>query len=83
MIISKSNIKQDFLVNGIKVHFSNRELQCMRELCRGKTMKAIASCFGISPRTVESHFRNIKWKLQCNYKSQIIEFYLQEEEGCE
>ena len=73
-MLNKIYIKQCVSINGIEIQFSDRELDCMYELCRGKTMKGIASCFGISPRTVESHLRNIKHKLQCNYKSEIIEF---------
>lgn len=77
-MLSKTYIGRGTLINGTKVNFSNRELECMRELCKGKTMKAIASHFGISPRTVESHLRNIKCKLQCNYKSEIIAFCFKE-----
>jgi DNA-binding CsgD family transcriptional regulator len=34
--------------------------------------KETAACLGLSPRTIESYFENIKVKLQCWTKSDIF-----------
>jgi DNA-binding CsgD family transcriptional regulator len=76
-MVDKEEFKSRLLINGQWVNLSNREMECVGQLCKGKTMKGIASYLSISPRTVETHLRNIKYKLKCNYKSEIIEAYLQ------
>ena len=75
-MITKEAIRKKLVTSDIKIRFSDRELDCIEGLFKGKTMKGIASVFKISPRTVETHLRNIKWKLKCNYKSEIIDFFL-------
>jgi DNA-binding CsgD family transcriptional regulator len=42
----------------------------------GKTSKKIAKCLGISYKTVDFHIANIKLKLNCYRKSDIVESYL-------
>ena len=53
--------------------FSVRESECLVLLVLGRSMKEIADKLCISMRTVEFYINNIKFKLQCGYKSQIIE----------
>lgn len=50
-----------------------RENQCLIELIKGKTAKEIAKKLHISCRTVESHLENVKGKLGCRNKSELIE----------
>ena len=50
-----------------------RERECIYYLIKGKTAKEIANIFNISTRTVEAHLIQIKHKLGCNTRSQIIE----------
>lgn len=52
---------------------SKRESACLFYLIRGKTAQEIASRLYISKRTVEKHLENIKNKLNCNKKSEVIE----------
>lgn len=51
---------------------SLREKQCVIQLVDGKTDKEIACRLGISFRTVEKHIGNIKAKLHCSNRAQII-----------
>lgn len=52
---------------------SQRELECLFFLIRGYSAKAIGQVLNISPRTVERHIDNMKMKLACNNKAQLIE----------
>lgn len=53
-------------------NLSKRESLCLFYLIRGKTAKEIAQHLSISQRTVESHIDNIRMKLSCKTKSEII-----------
>lgn len=57
---------------------TEREMDCVFYLMRGNTMKRIAKYMNISPRTVETHLENIKTKLNCNDKADIVEYCLAE-----
>ncbi len=52
---------------------SPRESECLFFLIRGKTAKEISLKLGISTRTVENHIINLKYKMKCNNRSQIVE----------
>lgn len=58
-------------VNGIKL--SQRELECINYIYRGKTAKEIARLLNISRRTVESHISHIKAKLNCRTKAELLD----------
>lgn len=60
-------------------NLSKKELACIKQLMLGKTAKQIGKALGISPRTVEFHITNIKSKLRCYRKSEIIEFLIKNE----
>lgn len=75
-----STIKQDS-GNSAKAlpNFSNetakltsREKECLFELSSGKSAKRIARALSISPRTVEVHIDNIKRKLECRTRLEIV-----------
>jgi len=52
---------------------TDKQQNCLFYLIRGKSIKEIAKILQISHRTVESHLDSIKIKLNCQYKSEIIE----------
>ncbi len=55
---------------------SKREKDCVFYLLRGKTAKETSKSMDISFRTVETHIQNIKNKLGCDNRSDIIEYAL-------
>jgi DNA-binding CsgD family transcriptional regulator len=56
--------------------FSKREAECMIHLLRGKTVKQTAQKIGLSQRTVEYYLKNIKKKVGCRTKIELIELVL-------
>lgn len=56
-------------------NFSRREMDVIRLIMRGKTMREIAVQLGLSPRTVESYFVTIKIKANVANKSELIGKY--------
>lgn len=51
---------------------SARELDCARQVVLGHTAREIADILCVSSRTVEFHIKNIKEKLGCAKKSELI-----------
>lgn len=72
--IANTPIKKIQVANQLNTSLSRRELDCIAELLQGKTLKEIGNHLGISPRTVETHVNNIKEKLQCRSKSELIRY---------
>jgi DNA-binding CsgD family transcriptional regulator len=56
--------------------FSKRELECIKYFLLGKSMREIGEQLFISPRTVETHLENIKIKMGCSKKSDLIPILL-------
>jgi DNA-binding CsgD family transcriptional regulator len=54
-------------------NLSDRQLECLFLLMRGKTSKQIAAILELSPRTIETHIEDIKEKFNCQSKSELIE----------
>ena len=54
-------------------NLSARELEVLFYLVRGKVVSDISSILQISKRTIESYIENIKAKLACNNKAELIE----------
>jgi DNA-binding CsgD family transcriptional regulator len=52
---------------------SKRQLECLFHLLRGQSANDIAITLDIGKRTVETHLDNIKSKLGCDTKSQLID----------
>lgn len=52
---------------------SCRERECLKLLLRDKSAKETASILGLSPRTVEYYFENIKNKLSCWNKREVLQ----------
>ena len=55
------------------VFFTGRESDCIRHMIKGKTIRATASSLGLSSRTVEYYLNNMKRKLSCKTKSELVE----------
>lgn len=51
---------------------SLRELQCLKLLIEEKSAKETAAIFGLSRRTIEYYFENIKDKLSCWSKKEVL-----------
>ncbi|GEM_PF-888588 len=74
-IITASNLvpAQYYFEKYQQYSLSNRESECLFYLLRGMTTKMIANILKISPRTAEKFIINIKMKLGCRYKSELVE----------
>ncbi len=55
------------------VYFTLREAQCMAQIMRGRTVKSTALFLGLSPRTVEYYLKNMKAKMKCRTKSELMQ----------
>ena len=62
----------DFLVASLLKILSVREIDVVRCLLYGNTAKKTAKELFISPRTVERHLENIKIKLNCKNKYELV-----------
>lgn len=67
-----SNLNHNFLFNLL----SAREQECIRYFLQGKTAKETASALGISYRTIEEYFTNIKKKLGCKSKRDLLNIFV-------
>ncbi len=54
-------------------YFTQREADCVFHLLQGKTMTEIGQILKLSPRTVEYYLTNIKKKLNCRKKNELID----------
>ncbi len=55
-----------------KVSLTERQLQCAEYLLQGKTAREIAEILGLSRRTIEYYIGNIKCKLECKNKVELV-----------
>lgn len=62
------------------VNFTQREVDVIACLLNGRSSKKISSFLNISPRTADSHIRNISHKLECYSRESIIDFIEKSEE---
>jgi DNA-binding CsgD family transcriptional regulator len=75
MQIKKYRIKHNGYYN---IKLSSRELECIFLYHKGKTAKETARALNISQRTVETYFENIKNKLNCYSKDQVVNFLIED-----
>lgn len=64
--------QQHFKIISNESKLTNRQMECAKLLMNGKTAKEIARSLGLSPRTVEYYLTNIKLKLECNNKVELV-----------
>ena len=55
-----------------QAYFTKRESECMVLLLKGKTIDNVATEFNLSPRTIEFYVNNMKSKVGCRTKSELI-----------
>jgi DNA-binding CsgD family transcriptional regulator len=53
-------------------HLTYREAQCIQLMLQGLTMKLIGHTLDLSPRTIEYYLNNVKQKLNCRNKKELI-----------
>ena len=58
-------------------HFSPRELECLFCMLRGMSAKQIGNFLGLTKRTIEFYIDNIKNKVGCSKKSQLLDLALE------
>ena len=75
----ENNPKEYKTKTGEKVHLANREIEIIRLLGKELTNKEIAALLYISPRTVETHRRNIMEKLNIKNLAGLIKYAIQNE----
>jgi DNA-binding CsgD family transcriptional regulator len=61
-----------FACNGREVMLNQREFECLVRLIQGKTNKVIGVEIGLSHRTIEYYIDNLKAKVGCSKKRDII-----------
>lgn len=54
------------------VYLTKRETQCCLLLLQGYTMRSIGIELGLSARTIEYYLNNIKKKLDCKRRDQLV-----------
>lgn len=65
----------DLISTKLKFHLSKlskRESECIFYILRGMTTKQMADVMNLSPRTVEGYLLNIRNKLDCKNRYEII-----------
>lgn len=60
------------------VLFTSREIEVIEHIMRGKTMKEVGQQLGLSRRTIESYFQNIKTKANVKTRSQLFDKLMSE-----
>lgn len=61
--------------------YTPKELECVYFLLQGYTAKECAKKLQVSHRTVETHYENVKLKLDCHKKLEIVSAFMREEFG--
>lgn len=54
-------------------YFTQREAECMVLLLKGKTIDSVAALLKLSPRTIEYYIKNMKAKLGCRTKFELVD----------
>ncbi|MBA3814337.1 MAG: tetratricopeptide repeat protein [Alphaproteobacteria bacterium] len=73
-IILPQEIYSEHLETVNNVRFTRREIDIIAYLCSGRSAKTISSFLSITPKTIETHMRNITMKLECNSRDGLIDF---------
>lgn len=62
-----------------EIYLTQREYECFNEIMLGKTITQAAVKLEISPRTVEFYLKNMRIKLQCHTRSELVQALLKSE----
>ncbi len=54
------------------IYLSKRQIECAKLLLQGMKVKQIAAYLNLSPRTIETYLDNIKIKLNCQNRTELI-----------
>ena len=60
-------------LNAKNIHLTQRELQVLSYLFRGKSARETGEVLHLSQRTIEYYLNSLKYKLNCKKKSELIE----------
>lgn len=75
--VNKTSINRYYLNGKYRnVYLTQKEVQCLYWLLKGKTAEEIALIDGNRKRTIECHFENVKRKLDCIKQSQVIKIII-------
>lgn len=58
-------------------YFTRREAECMIMLLKGKTINKVAEALKLSPRTIEFYLKNMKAKIGCRTKFELVELVIE------
>lgn len=58
--------------NNEEIYFTSREAEVMIHLLYGQTLNSAAANLKLSPRTIEYYVKNMKAKLECRTKAELI-----------
>lgn len=67
---------QQYKLNKKNTTISIREIECLAYYEAGLTAKETAKMLNLSFRTIERYFDNMKAKLRCNYKRDLIKILI-------
>ncbi|MGB6976191.1 MAG: helix-turn-helix transcriptional regulator [Gammaproteobacteria bacterium] len=59
-----------------KMQLSHREEQCVSCMILGKTLNDMSKCLSLSVRTVEFYVKNIRGKMKCRTREELIKMVL-------
>lgn len=57
-------------------HLTPRQIQILREISKGRSMKVVARQFGISVKTVEAHRQNVMHRLRIHHLPGLVRYAL-------
>jgi DNA-binding CsgD family transcriptional regulator len=69
MIIKRAHVSTPFG----EVCLSKREFDCLKYAVKNYTFKEIGKFLNLSPRTVETYVNNLKYKLKCDTRAQLVD----------
>lgn len=67
---------EEMLITGKFLKLSKREKQVLSELSKGYTQFQVAEALYVSPKTIESHLRNLKDRFETQNSMQLISMYI-------
>lgn len=68
----KQNYRLHFVCNNESIYFTRRETECILHLLDGKTVVETARSLQLSARTVEYYVSNMKLKMSCSSKREML-----------